>query len=119
MKLDSIERLQSQAIDYMQKGAAMRLAWAWIAQDHWVRRDYGPVTIKELSHALKDAHACVRVARHHEKQKALADKDPRVVALREQRAMLENKSFRTSIREDQRQIDQQINNIIRELETAQ
>ena len=96
----------------------MRLAWLWIAQDHWSRRDYGPVSREELSRALKDAHACVRVARRHERQKAIADKDPRVAALREQRAMLENKSFNVSIRQDQERIDQYINDIIIETETA-
>lgn len=119
MKFDTITNLQGRGIDMSQRGAAMRLAWLWIAQDHWYRRDYGPVSREELSRALRDAHATVRVARRHERQKAIADKDPRVAALREQRAMLENKSFNVSIREDQQRIDQQINAIIKELEQAQ
>jgi len=116
MKLDSITRLQGVNFDHMQRGAAMKLAWIWIAQDHWSRRYYGPVSRKDLSRAMKDAHASVRVSRRFAKQRALADKDPRVVALREQRNMLENKSFHISIRHEQDRIDNEINAIINALE---
>ena len=119
MKLETITRLQSQTMDFSSKGAAMRLAWLWIAQDKWSRRDFGHVRRQDLSRAMKDAHASVRTSRRFAQQKALADKDPRVVALREERAMLENKSFHVSIRQDQERIDQQINKIIREMENDQ
>lgn len=119
MKLDSITRLQGVKFDHMQRGAAMKLAWIWIAQDQWRRRDFGHVSRQDLSRAMKDAHASVRTSRRFAQQEALADKDPRVMALREQRAMLENKSFHVSIRQDQARIDQQINKIIREMENDQ
>lgn len=116
MKLDSITRLQGVNFDHMQRGAAMKLAWIWIAQDHWSRRHYGPVSRQDLSRAMKEAHASIRVSRRFAKQKALADKDPRVIALREQRTMLENKSFHISIEQEQRRIDSEIYAIINSLE---
>lgn len=116
MKLESIERLQGVRFDHMQRGAAMKLAWIWIAQDHWSRRYFGPVNGQDISRAMRAAHASVRVSRRFAKQKELADKDPRVIALREQRAMLENKSFHISIRHEQDRIDSEINAIINALE---
>ena len=119
MKLETIMRLQARCVDMSDKHAAMRFAWRLVAQDHWSRRDYGPVGRNEMARALKDAHACVRTSRRHAKQRELADKDPRVAALREQRRLLENKSFNVSIRQDQERIDQQINEITRAMETQQ
>jgi hypothetical protein len=119
MKLETIMRLQARCVDMSDKHAAMRFAWRLVAQDHWSRRDYGPVGRNEMARALKDAHACVRTSHRHAKQRELADKDPRVAALREQRRLLENKSFNVSIRQDQARIDQQINKIIREMENDQ
>ena len=116
MKIESITRLTSANFDHMQRGAAMKLAWIWIAQDQWRRRDFGPVSRQDLSRAMKTAHASVRAFRRFAQQKGMADKDPRVVALREQRAMLENKSFHISIRHEQDRIDSEINQIINALE---
>jgi len=116
MKIESITRLQGVNFDHMQRGAAMKLAWIWIAQGHWSRRYYGPVSKQDLSRAMKAAHASVRVFRRSVKRRALADKDPRVVALREQRNMLENKSFHISIRHEQDRIDNEIEAIINALE---
>ena len=118
MRFETITRLQGhhEPLDFEARGAAMRLAWIWVAQDHWYERNFGQVPRDLFAQHLKKAHAHVKMITRGMTRRRLGDKDPRVIALREQRAMLENKSFNISIRQEQDRIDSEINAIINALE---
>lgn len=115
MKLETITRLQAAGFppeQYQERGAAMRLAWRRVANAHWTARDFGAVRRDLFAQYLKEAHAQVKMARQNAAKREAGNKDPRVVALREQRDMLENKSFNVSIRAEQDRINREINAII-------
>ena len=119
MRIETITRLQAAGFppeQYQERGAAMRLAWRRVANAHWTARDFGAVRRDLFAQYLKEAHAQVKMARKNAAKLEAAKKDHRVLALRKQRDMLENKSFSVSIRAEQERIDNEINQIINAVE---
>lgn len=109
MYFETMERLTSsrEPLDYQAPGAAMRLAWIWLAKDLWSRRDFTRHDERELF-AMHLRHAHKHVAKTRENLRKIAAAEPQVKALREKRAMLENRSNKMSIRRDHDEIDRQI-----------
>lgn len=113
MKYDTIIQItNSYDIDFDAPGAAMRLAWKWTAQELWADRKFDTDHSAIFTEALSTAWAHVKMIREHRRRARAIENNPRVLRLREEYDMLQNRSFRYSIREEQERINAEIKSII-------
>jgi hypothetical protein len=112
MKYDTIAQItDGYAIDFDAPGAAMRLAWKLTAQELWSAREFDTDHRDLFARLLKTAWAHVKMIRETRRKAAAAAKDERVQQLQAERRLLDNRSFRYPIADEQRRIDAQINAI--------
>ena len=113
MKYDTVIQItNSYDIDFDAPGAAMRLAWKWTAQELWSARNFDTDHSAIFARFLRTAWAHVKMIRQNRRRARAIENDPRVLRLREEYAMLQNRSFRYSIREEQDRINAEIQSII-------
>ncbi len=92
----------------------MALAHNWLKQDIWTRREQLETGVyhARLPEYLRKAHEHIKRRRAYAERKARAEADPRIAALKRAKRDLELKPFAQSIRAEQRQIDDLIQEII-------
>lgn len=119
MKKETIIRLTNshEAIDFQAPGAAMRLAWYWVAQELWSRRVFDldrKGTMILLGIKLQEAHRHVNQTRAYQARVARAEEKfgPELARLRQERRDLDMKPFGVRIEPLQREIDQRVRDLI-------
>lgn len=113
MKYDTVITItNSYAIDFEAPGAAMRLAWKWTAQELWSARKFDTDHSDLFARLLRQAWVHVKMLRENRRRARAAVDNLRINELRQQKALLQNRSFGMSIREDEARIDAEIARII-------
>ena len=113
MKYDTVIQItNSYDIDFDAPGAAMRLAWKWTAQELWSARKFDTDHTAIFARLLRTAWVHVKMTRQNRRRARAIENDPRILRLREEYAMLQNRSFRYSIREEQARINAEIQSIL-------
>lgn len=113
MKYDTVITItNSYDIDFEAPGAAMRLAWKWTAQELWSARKFDTDHSAIFAKALRTALVHVKKIRSNRRRARAIENDLRVLRLREDYDMLQNRSFRYSIRDEQERINREIQAIL-------
>lgn len=116
MKYDTIIKITGgYDIDFNASNAAMRLAWKWTAQELWSLRKFGTDHGAIFAKALRMAWAHVKKMRDIARRSQVAENHPRIIELKREKDLLQNRSFAMSIRHDEGQINAEINAIIASL----
>ena len=114
MKLDTIIRLTDAVnVDINAKGAALQLAWHRTAQDMWSRREFGTDHRTLFAQHLRAAHADIAHRRRYQRAAAVAQTNPRVIALRAELEDLYVLPFGMHIGQRVAQIDAEIATLTR------
>lgn len=100
------------AIDFEAPGAAMRLAWKWTAQELWAARKFDTDHSGLFARLLRQAWVHVKMLRENQRRARAAADNLRINELRQQKALLQNRSFGMSIREDEARINAEIQSIL-------
>lgn len=107
-----IEITNGYEIDFEAPGAAMRLAWLWTAQEMWSAREFDTDNSGLFARHLRTAWVHVKMVRNNRRRANALRNDPRIKALNEQKAMLQNRPFETTIREEEHRINAEIAKIM-------
>jgi hypothetical protein len=113
MKYDTVVQIvNGYHFDFEAPNAAMRLAWFWTAQELWGARQFDTDHRDLFGRLLRQAWVHVKMLRNNRRQARAAVDHPRIIELKQQKAMLQNRSFGMSIREDEARIDAEIASIV-------
>lgn len=116
MKYETVIQITSgYDIDFNAPSAAMRLAWKWTAQELWSMRKFGTDHSAIFAKALRMAWVHVKKMREIARRSQAAASHPRIIELKREKELLQNRSFGMSIRQDEDRINAEINSIIASL----
>lgn len=114
MNIDTINRHLSprQPLDWFSNGAAMQLAWFWVAQELWRDRDFTTDARPLCAAKLKAAWDHVKAHRRWVLRNLAAAEDVRVRALMIEREQLQNRPWAVNIAVEQAAIDARIDALL-------